>query len=466
MTTEYEVRATPYRSTDPATGATVHTVEATSEDEVSALLERADAGFRAWRATPVEQRAAVVAAVGALFAERAPELARLAALEMGKPVAEGEGEVQFCGSIFGYYAQEGPALCEDVPLHDGGAARTVVPRRPVGAVLGIMPWNFPYYQVARFVAPNLLLGNAVVVKHAESVPACAEAIQQVMDDAGVPPGVYTTVFASHEQVARIIADDRVQGVSLTGSERAGAAVAAIAGAHLTKCVLELGGSDPYVVLDSADVAATAADAWGTRMYNVGQACNSNKRIIVHDELHDELVDHLVALASASTPASPSDARAVGHAPMASRAGAQELAAQVADAVAQGAVLHVGGDVADDGSAYFAPAVLTGVHPGMRAYDEELFGPVLVVHRVSSDDEAVALANDSVYGLGAAVFSTDDERAARVADRLEVGMARINCADAGGPAVPVGGIKRSGFGRELGALGLDEFANRRVVSTGS
>jgi succinate-semialdehyde dehydrogenase/glutarate-semialdehyde dehydrogenase len=278
----------------------------------------------------------------------------------------------------------------------------------------------------------------------------------------MPNGVYQNLFASHAQIARVIADPRVQGVSLTGSELAGAAVAALAGQHLKKCVLELGGSDPYVILDSDDIAQAAHDAWDARTYNTGQACNSNKRMIVMEPLFDAFVAALVEHAQALSPGNPLDPSDGIYAPLSSRAAAENLHAVVADAVSHGAVLHAGGQLADDDSAYYSPAVLTGVTPQMRAFREELFGPVAVVYSVASDDEALRLANDSDYGLGGAVFSTDETRALAVARKLEVGMTNVNIWAGEGAEIPFGGVKRSGFGRELGPLGMDEFANKRLL----
>jgi succinate-semialdehyde dehydrogenase/glutarate-semialdehyde dehydrogenase len=281
-----------------------------------------------------------------------------------------------------------------------------------------------------------------------------------MDDAGVPAGAYVNVFASHDQIADIIADERIQGVSLTGSERAGAAIGELAGRHLKKAVLELGGSDPYVVLDAADVKAAAAAAWETRMENTGQACNSNKRMIVMADIYDEFVAELTARAKDLKPGNPAEEAAGTYAPLSSRAAAEALAGQLKDAVNKGAVLHAGGTLSAGPDAYLAPAVLTGVTPDMRAWHEELFGPVAVVYKVSSDEEALALANDTPYGLGGAVFSTDPERARAIAERLEVGMANVNGTGEGAD-LPFGGVKRSGFGRELGPLGMDEFVNKRL-----
>jgi len=277
---------------------------AAPDAQVREAVAAADTAYRSWRAAPIAERAAVAARVGELFAERAQELAAIATEEMGKPLAEAVGEVEFSAEIFAYYAAEGPALAADQPLPTAGPGTAVIQRRPVGVLLGIMPWNYPYYQVARFAAPNLVLGNTIVLKHAESCPRAALAIQQLMHDAGVPTGAYVNVFASHDQVADIIADPRIQGISLTGSERAGAAVAEIAGRHLKKVVLELGGSDPYIVLDTDDVAASARAAFATRMGNTGQACNSNKRMIVTAGVYEEFVAELTAQAAAPNPGDP------------------------------------------------------------------------------------------------------------------------------------------------------------------
>ncbi|MCC5949120.1 MAG: NAD-dependent succinate-semialdehyde dehydrogenase [Nitriliruptoraceae bacterium] len=450
-----------YRVVSPATGETLETFPFATDEEVEAAIATATTAYASWRAVPIEQRAEVARRVGALFAERADELAALATREMGKPLSEAKGEAEFCTEIFDYFANEGPGLAADQPITTFGGGRAVVEKLPIGPLLGIMPWNYPFYQVARFAAPNLVLGNTIILKHAESVPRSALAIQQLMTDAGVPEGAYVNLFASHAQVEQIIADPRVQGVSLTGSERAGSAVASIAGRHLKKCVLELGGSDPYIILDTDDVAAAAAVAWETRVSNTGQACNSNKRMIVMDDIYDEFVGSLTDLALDLTPGDPAEEAEGTFAPLSSRAAAERLAEQVEDAVEQGATLHVGGHLADDGTAYYAPAVLTGVTPSMRAYSEELFGPVAVVYKVGSDEEALALANDSAYGLGGAVFSTDADRAARIASQLEVGMANVNLPAGEGAEIPFGGVKRSGFGRELGPLGMDEFVNKRV-----
>jgi succinate-semialdehyde dehydrogenase/glutarate-semialdehyde dehydrogenase len=449
----------PYQVTDPATGEAGQTFPFATDDEVEQALAKATAAFTEWRQRPVTERAAIVGKVAELFTERAAELAALITREMGKRPKAAAGEAEFCTDIFGYYADNGPELLKDKPLAGHDSAR--VEYLPVGPVLGIMPWNYPYYQVARFAAPNLVAGNTVLLKHAENCPTAALAIARLMADAGVPEGVYVNIFATHEQVATMIADKRLRGVSLTGSERAGAAVAATAGRNLKKVVLELGGSDPYIVLDTGDVADAAKTAWVTRMENVGQACNSNKRMIVMDDIYDDFVAALVKRAAAMTPRQPGDDSGRSYSPMVSRKAAENLLEQVRDAVGKGATLHVGGTLGDGAGAYFAPAVLTGVTPEMRAYREELFGPVAVVYKVSSDEEAVEIANAVDFGLGGAVFSTDEERATKVAEQLEVGMANVNTPAGEGADLPFGGTKRSGFGRELGPLGIDEFVNKRL-----
>jgi succinate-semialdehyde dehydrogenase/glutarate-semialdehyde dehydrogenase len=445
-----------YQVTNPATGEVGETYAFATDGEIQDALSASAAAYEEWRARPMAERVAIVKRIARLFEERATALGALITVEMGKRPAEATGEAAFCAEIFDYYADHGPGLLADQPLpgHPGG----VIQSRPIGPVLGVMPWNYPYYQVARFAAPNLISGNTVLLKHAENCPTSALAIAELFAEAGVPEGVYRNLFATHEQVATMIADPRVAGVSLTGSERAGSAVAEAAGRNLKKVVLELGGSDPYIVLDTDDVEAAAATAWSTRMSNMGQACNSNKRMIVMDELYDDFVACLVERAKAMTPRTDADGDE-GYSPMVSRKAAEALKAQVQDAVDHGATLHVGAELGEH--AWFSPAVLTGVTPQMRAYHEELFGPVAVVYKVSSDDEAVALANDVGYGLGGAVWSRDEERAARVAERLEVGMTNVNTPAGEGADVPFGGVKRSGFGRELGPLGIGEFVNRRL-----
>lgn len=450
-----------YRVINPANGTVVQEYPTATDAQVQDALASVGDAFNSWQHVPIAERAAVVSRIAELFLERKEELAAIITEEMGKRFSESVGEAEYCAEIFSYYAQEGPGLAADQPIKAIGGAQAVIQKRPLGPLLGIMPWNYPFYQIARFAAPNLMLGNTVILKHAESVPGSALAVAQLLKDAGVPDGAYVNVFATHDQVETIIADPRIAGVSLTGSERAGAVVASIAGKNLKKCVLELGGSDPYVILDTDDAAAAADTAWETRIGNTGQACNSNKRMIVMDDVFDDFVARLTEHAMDLRPGDPAAEEEGTFAPLSSRAAAEKLAEQVKDAVDKGATLHAGGVLGEGPAAYYSPAVLTGITKEMRAYGEELFGPVAVVYKVSGDDEALTLANDTTYGLGGAVFSTDPERATKVAQRLEVGMSNVNTPAGEGAEVPFGGVKRSGFGRELGPLGMDEFVNKRM-----
>ncbi|MFJ9315145.1 aldehyde dehydrogenase family protein [Pimelobacter simplex] len=449
---------TGYQVTDPRTGEVLASYPSTPWTDTEKLIGEADAAYQDWRGLPVEERAAILLRAAHLLRERSDELAAHASLEMGKPVASAAGEVGVVADIFEYYATTGPAMLttEAFTPMSGGAAE--VRTEPVGLVLGVMPWNYPYYQLARLLAPNLLLGNAVMIKPAPACPRSAAALADVLREAGVPEHVSSVVLLDDADVAHAIADPRVRGVSFTGSERVGRIIGETAGRHLKKAVLELGGSDPLLVLDTADAAATARTAYGSRLANMGQACNSPKRMIVTADAYDDFVAELVRLAD--THAADPDL-----APLASRAAAEQVGAQITRAVAQGATLHTGGLLSDVG-AYVTPAVLTGVTPAMDLFTEEVFGPVLVVFRAETVDEAVGLANASPYGLGAAVFTADEQRAADVADRLDVGMVFVNCVEDSEPDLPFGGVKQSGFGRELGALGLLEFCNHKLVRRAS
>ena len=451
---------TVYRVTDPATGEVAEEFATATDSEILAALDRSATAFTEWSRTPVAERAAILTHVAEIYSERAEELAEVIRLEMGKAVPEGKGEVGLCSRIYKYFADNAEAFMADEPLRGPKDATAMIRRKPVGSLLGIMPWNFPYYQVARFAAPNLVLGNTIILKHAEICPRSSAKIAELMKEGGIPEGVYNNVYATHEQVETIIADDRLEGVSLTGSERAGSAVAATAGKHLKKAVLELGGSDPYIVLDTDDMDEAVDTAWGTRLYNTGQVCNANKRMIVMDDIYDEFVSGLTKRAQEWEKGTPAEAGDGKYSPLSSRGAAENLRKQLDRAVEQGATL-VGGELATDGSAYVTPAVLTGVTSDMDAYREELFGPVATVYKVTSDDEALALANDSRFGLGGAVFAKDPERAAKLAQRLDVGMSNVNTPAGEGAEIPFGGTKRSGFGRELGPYGMDEFVNKRM-----
>jgi succinate-semialdehyde dehydrogenase/glutarate-semialdehyde dehydrogenase len=387
------------------------------------------------------ERADVLRRVARLHEDRADELGAIVTREMGKTIAEAKGEVALTVDIYRYYAEHGAGLLKDEPLRSNTPGSAWVRRTPIGALLGIMPWNYPYYQVARFAAPNLMIGNTIVLKHAPQCPESALAMEQIFAEAGLPADAYINVFASNEQAADIIADPRIAGVSVTGSDRAGSAVAAIAGQYLKKVVLELGGSDAFIVLDGADLPAVAKAAAAARMQNGGQACSSSKRMIVTGEVYDEFMAEFTAAMSGYTTGDPNDPATV-YGPLSSEQAARNVMDQISDAVGKGASVHLGGRRPDRPGAYVEATVLSGVTPEMRAYHEELFGPVAVVYRVADAEEAVELANSSSYGLGSAVFASDESVALDVADRLDVGMVWINQREGGGPELPFGGTKRS------------------------
>ncbi|MGZ0153304.1 NAD-dependent succinate-semialdehyde dehydrogenase [Kribbella sp. WER1] len=449
-----------YSVTDPVRGLLVEEVENWTDAEVGAAVGRVQGAYAGWRARGVGERAGVVARAAELFAERVDELAGIMTLEMGKRVNEGRGEIGVVVDIFRYYAENGPALLADEEIGiKGGAA--VIRKEPIGALLGIMPWNFPCYQVARFVAPNLVLGNTILLKHASICPRSARAIEEILHAAGVPEDVYVNTFASSRQIPAILADSRIAGVSLTGSEQAGIAVAAEAGRNLKKTVLELGGSDPLIVLDTDDLDETVNATATARMRNCGQSCNAPKRMIVLADVYDEYVDRLTKrVAEYYVPGDPSDP-ATTLPPLASAAAADEVAAQITKAVEQGATLRAGGRRITPG-AYLEATVLTDVTPAMDAYYEEIFGPVVTVFKADDEDDAIRLANDTPFGLGASVWGTDPARNRRVADRIEAGMVYLNRAGGSQADLPFGGIKRSGLGRELGPAGLEEFMNKKSI----
>ena len=443
---------TEYAVTDPATGEVVRTYPTATDADIEAALTAASTTYRCWTpGTTVADRSALLREVGRLHEERRDELAAIIVREMGKKLDDALGEVRFSAAIYDFYAERAETLLADepVPLLDGEGS-ALIRRSPFGVLLGIMPWNFPSYQVARFASANLVVGNTIVLKHAPQCPESAAALEQLFRDAGFPEGAYVNVYATNAQVATMIGDPRVAGVSLTGSERAGSAVAELAGRHLKKVVLELGGSDPFLLLGTDDLDAAVAAAASARLDNAGQTCNAAKRFIVVDDLYEPFLERFTAAVLASEVA-----------PLSSVGAAERLEGQVARAVLQGATLAAAGD--RDGASY-PPSVLTGVTPANDAYHEELFGPVAVVFRVASEDEAVALANDTPFGLGSYVFATDPEQAARVADRLEAGMVFVNGVMLDSPELPFGGIKASGFGRELGRYGLEEFVNRKLIRT--
>ncbi|WP_243073974.1 NAD-dependent succinate-semialdehyde dehydrogenase [Microbacterium sp. SS28] len=454
-----------YTTLNPATGEHIRDYPFLPSDQIDAIVGAAHDAFLVWRRWPVTERAKIVGRAAELMGARAEEFAQLITLEMGKLITDSRGEAPWAASILRYYAENGPRFLESETLPvDAGWA--VLVNEPLGVILAIEPWNFPLYQVVRVAGPQLIAGNTLLLKHSEICPQTALALEQVFTDAGAPKGVFTNVFLRIADVERVIEHPAVQGVTLTGSGEAGSSVAQVAGRNLKKCVLELGGSDPFIILDleaGGGLDGTANAAAESRLGNAGQSCAAAKRVIVLEEFYDDFVAALARRFAAIRLGDPNDPN-TELGPLSSEPAAARLAAQVADAIDKGATVITGGGRPLSPGAFFEPTILTDVEPTMRAYSEELFGPVCVVYKAADDDSAVRLANASPFGLSGVVFCTDPTRARSVADALDSGMAWINHPTGTEPQTPFGGVKRSGYGRELSHLGILEFVNRKLIRT--
>ena len=453
----------PIESINPYTGRVLRRFTAFSWAKTERILGQAHRAAATWPATTFARRAGVLRRAAGLLRERQHELARLMALEMGKPVADGRAEVLKCAACCDYYAEhaEGFLADEIVPTD---AARSFISYQPLGVVLAVMPWNFPLWQVVRFAAPALMAGNVGLLKHASNVPQCALALERIFQDAGLPPACFRTLLVGSDVVGKLIADDRVRAVTLTGSEDAGAAVAAVAGQHVKKTVLELGGSDPFIVLADADVAQAARVAAQSRMLNSGQSCIAAKRFIVEKPVLREFITHLKTHLLALRPGDPL-AEATQYGPMARPDLADELTQQVEDSVRQGAKIELHGGQAKPGTALFRPVILSNVKAGQRAYVEEFFGPVALVLEAKDAAHAVRLANDSRFGLGAAVWTRDPRKGEQMARQIESGAVFVNGLVKSMNELPFGGVKKSGYGRELSYLGIREFVNQQSIWIG-
>ena len=453
-----------YQSVNPYNGAVLKTFDSLTDAQLEASLVKAATCFDVWRQASFAQRAAVSAKAAAIMRARVDEFASLITLEMGKRIDEAKGEVLLSAAIIDYYAKNAESFL--VPIHltpKNGEAD--VESSPLGVLFGVQPWNFPYYQLARFAAPNLMAGNVVMVKHAASVPQCAVAFEQLWIDAGAPEGAYTNLRISHDQVNAVIDDRRIKGVALTGSVEAGRSVAARAGQNLKKATMELGGSDAFIVLEDADIDKTVKWAVQARMANTGQSCVAGKRFIIVEKVADEFSAKFKAALETLAPGDPMD-KATTLGPMSSEGALVTLLKQVNGAIAAGATVTLGGKRIAMPGAFMEPTILTDVRPDNPAFREEFFGPVAMLFRVQDEDAAVALANDSDFGLGGSVFTQDIERGKRVASRVDTGMMFINQPTGSSPELPFGGIKDSGFGRELGGQGIQEFVNKKLVRIAS
>jgi succinate-semialdehyde dehydrogenase / glutarate-semialdehyde dehydrogenase len=445
---------------NPATGETIKTYDEMTPQQAAAAVEEAHAAWKSWRTTPFSERARPMKKAAGILRERKEELARLMALEMGKPFKQGIAEAEKCALGCDYYAEHAEAhLAPEIVKTE--ATKSYVAFEPLGVVLAVMPWNFPFWQVFRFAAPALMAGNTGVLKHASNVPGCAMAIEDVFVQAGFPKGVFRTLLIGSRQVKAIIEHSLVRAVTLTGSTPAGKAVASQAGAALKKTVLELGGSDPYIILEDADLDHAVNTCATSRLINSGQSCVNAKRFIVVDPLAAAFTEKLVAAMKARRVGDPL-AEDTDIGPQARPDLRDELHKQVIDSIAKGARLLLGGEIPPGNGSFYPPTVLAGVTPGMPAYEEELFGPVASIFAARDEADAVRIANDSIFGLGAAVFTRDVARGERVARELDAGCTFVNTLVASDPRLPFGGIKESGYGRELGTYGIKEFVNLKTV----
>ncbi len=449
-----------FTTLNPASGELIEEYPYWGEEQLEAALAQATAASSGWQATPMSERSRLMQRAAALLRERTDTLAALITLEMGKLLSEAKAEVEKCAWVCDYYAEQAPAFLAD-DLIESDAGRSLIAYQPLGTVLAVMPWNFPFWQVFRFAAPTLMAGNTGLLKHASNVPRCALAIESIFSDAGFPAGVFRTLMISAAQVEGVIRDARIQAVTLTGSEPAGRKVAATAGEVLKPSLLELGGSDPFIVLEDADLDLAVGQAITSRYLNCGQSCIAAKRFIVVGAIAEEFIARFRSAAESLVAGDPRDA-ATTLAPMAREDLRDELHHQVAESVAKGAVLVTGGHALEREGAYYAPTILDKVAPGQRAYSEELFGPVAIVIRARDAGDALRIANDSEFGLGGSIWTADTARGEALARQLQSGCAFVNGMVKSDPRLPFGGIKHSGYGRELSLLGIREFVNAKAI----
>ena len=453
-----------YQSVNPANGKTVKTFATLTEPQLEAKLAAAARCFEIWRHLSFPRRAAIAHRAAAILRARVDEFARPMTLEMGKRLDEARGEVKLSADIIDYYAKHAARFLAPQHLKPRSGS-AVIESTPSGVLFGVQPWNFPYYQLARFAAPNLMAGNVIMVKHAGCVPQCAIAFEKLWREAGAPAGAYTNLLISHAQVNKVIDDPRIMGVALTGSVAAGKSVAARAGQNLKKSTMELGGSDAFIVLKDADLDLTVKWAVWAKMNNMGQCCIAGKRFIVAEQLADRFLAKFQAALTALQPGDPMDP-ATTLAPLSTEGALLQLLGQIKQAVAKGAKVVMGGKRLARPGSYMQPTILTNIKPGNPAFREEFFGPVALFFRVKTEAEAVALANDSDFGLGGSVFTKDIARGRRMASRIDTGMVFINHPTWTAADLPFGGIKNSGYGRELSSLGIQEFVNKKLVRTAS
>ena len=448
------------QTTNPATNKILKSFDEMTDKQVDDAIVQAANTFQDWKKTSYPERASVLKKVASLMREKKTALATLITLEMGKLFSQAEGEVELSANILDYYAKNGEAFLADKKL-EPELGEAIIRSSPIGVLLGVQPWNFPFYQVARFIAPNIMVGNTILIKHASMVPQCAIAIQDLFKEAQAPIGLYTNLLISGKRASAIVSDKRIKGVSLTGSEAAGASLAAEAGKNLKKSVLELGGNDALIVLEDADIDKTVEWAVVGRMNNNGQSCIASKRIIAIEAIADEFIEKYTAKLAKLKVGDPMDSN-TELGPLSSEEALLHLVDQVERSVAAGATVLLGGKRVDGPGAFMEPTILTDLNPEIPAYHEELFGPVSSFYRVKDEAAAIALANDSDFGLGGSIFTKDIERGKRLADQIDSGMVFINHPTWTQADLPFGGTKGSGYGRELSEIGIHEFVNKKLI----
>lgn len=448
------------QTVNPFTNKVVRTFEEMTDSAVDMLIAQSEKTFAAWKNTTYKHRAEILHKVATLMRERKDKLAATITLEMGKLIAQAEGEIELSASIFDYYATNAEEFLADKQL-DPELGSAYVQSSPIGIIFGVEPWNFPFYQMARFAAPNLMVGNTVLVKHASMVPQCATAIEDLFNEAGAPNGLYTNLFLSGERASALVSDKRIKGVALTGSEAAGAAIANEAGKYLKKSVLELGGNDAFIILEDADIDKTVEWAVIGRINNNGESCVASKRFIAVEAIADEFLEKFKEKMENLIIGDPMDPK-TELGPMSSEEAAVHIIDQIRESVDAGATILLGGTRSDRTGAFIEPTILTDLKPGILAYHEEIFGPVASFYRVKDEAEAIALANDSDYGLGCSIFTQDIKRGEYIASKIDAGMVFINHPTGTQADLPFGGTKNSGYGRELSELGIQEFVNKKLI----
>ncbi|TWP26209.1 NAD-dependent succinate-semialdehyde dehydrogenase [Apibacter muscae] len=454
------MKTSSIKTVNPATGKIEKEFQEMYEEQINQILDKAVYAFQQWKITSFEDRAEIIHTTASLMREKKEDLAKLCAKEMGKILEEGIAEVELCANILDYYADKSKEFLADKPI-DTPQGKAFISYEPIGVILSVQPWNFPFYQLVRSSAPNIMAGNTMVMKHASNVPQCAEMMEKLFLDAGLPKGVYTNLFIPGSKVSNLAADDRIKGVALTGSEPAGASLASAAGKNIKKSTLELGGSDPFIVLEDADIDSAVEVAAYGRLWNAGQVCVSPKRIIVMESFADQFIQKSKEIYERVTVGDPLDPT-TNLAPLSSQKALEEVISQVEKTVSQGAKLVFGGKKIMGEGAYMEPTILTGIKKGMLAYSDEIFGPVLCIYSVKNEAEAIELANDTEFGLGATIFSKDINHAVEVARKIDTGMVFINELTGTSPELPFGGTKQSGYGKELSELGIYEFVNEKLI----